>query len=272
MNVTITTMSGKVYDFSANGIKTIDFNPDSPSHREKTDEVEGMHGVIDFSDTLLPRIIKSRFNLQAVDSVDYTLKRNEIFKLLSRREPFYIQSDTESGKRWKVKSTGTYTFERIMANKGFFNVDFISFLPFSESVGTTQDEFTFTSGLWQIGQGLTTSAEMKYTHSTNEFSIYNAGDTPIYPQYLPMVITFRGASSGLQIENLTTGDIWTFNGTTAEGDEIKIDGIRPTKNSLGIVRQSNKKVITIAEGWNDFKITGATSPFEISFDFRFYYV
>ncbi|KAA0565346.1 phage tail family protein [Bacillus sp. CH30_1T] len=272
MNVTITTLGGEVYDFSAHGIKTIDFNPDSPSHREKTDEVEGMHGVIDFSETLLPRPIKSRFYLEAIDNVDYVLKRNEIFKLLSRKDPFYIQSDTESGKRWKVKSTGTYSFERIMANKGFFNVDFTSFLPFAESVGTTQDDFAFSSGLWQVGQGLTTLEEMKYTHSTTDFRIYNAGDTKIYPQYLPLIITFTGASSNLKIENLTTGDVFNYNGSTTTSDVIKIDGVRPTKNSLGIVRQTNKKVITIAEGWNDFRITGATSPFEISFDFRFYYV
>ncbi|PFY57870.1 phage tail protein, partial [Bacillus toyonensis] len=48
--------------------------------------------------------------------------------------------------------------------------------------------------------------------------------------------------------------------------------VRSTKNSLSIVRDTNKKVISLQTGINEFEIIGATGAFSISFDFRFQYL
>ncbi|PFY60299.1 phage tail protein, partial [Bacillus toyonensis] len=48
--------------------------------------------------------------------------------------------------------------------------------------------------------------------------------------------------------------------------------VRSTKNSLSIVRDTNKKAISLKEGINDFEVTGAKGVFSISFDFRFQYL
>jgi len=89
---------------------------------------------------------------------------------------------------------------------------------------------------------------------------------------LPLKITFTGASSNLTITNQTTGDMWQYTGTTQAGDTITLDGVRSLKNGASIFGQTNRKLITLKSGWNDFAITGATGAFEISFDFRFYYL
>ena len=174
-------------------------------------------------------------------------------------------------KRWKVQSTGEFSPDRIGDN-GEFNIGFISFSPFAESIGTTMDPLTTDNKLWQFGQGLT-SDDVSYTHSTSSFSIYNAGDETINPRriHTPLIIEIVGESTNLAIKNKTTGDEWNYTGTTFGTDSIKLNGVRSTKNGLSIFRDTNKKLITIAPGWNEFEVTGATS-FTISFDFRYYYI
>ena len=58
-------------------------------------------------------------------------------------------------------------------------------------------------------------------------------------------------------ENKTTGDVWQYMGTSNLNDEIVLEGIRSTKNGLSIFRDTNKRLITIAPGWNEFEIKGA---------------
>ncbi|PEP89093.1 hypothetical protein CN585_28780 [Bacillus toyonensis] len=112
----------------------------------------------------------------------------------------------------------------------------------------------------------------KYLHNTTSFLIYNAGDTQVDPRHMPLRITFTGASENLKIKNKTTKEEWIYTGTTTDTDIIVIDQVRSTKNSLSIVRDTNKELITLNSGFNDFEITGATGAFSISFDFRFYYL
>src|SRR5699024_1306520 len=70
-------------------------------------------------------------------------------------------------------------------------------------------------------------------------------------------ITYKGNSENLRIRNLTTGDEWAYNGTTNTSDVIVLEGIRSTKNGLSIFRQTNKRLLTLAPGWNEFEIVGA---------------
>jgi hypothetical protein len=102
-----------------------------------------------------------------------------------------------------------------------------------------------------------------------EFTLYNAGDVTIDPRNSPLVITYLGASDGLTIRNVTTGDEWTYEGATVAGDVIQLDGVRSTKNSVSIFRDTNHRLITLEPGANDFELAGTDGSFEITFDFRF---
>jgi hypothetical protein len=74
-----------------------------------------------------------------------------------------------------------------------------------------------------------------------------------------LVITFAGASTNLAIANTTTGDTWSYTGTTAAGDTLKLDGVRMLKNGVvSVFGATNRKLITLAPGWNNFTVTGAT--------------
>lgn len=262
---------GTIYDLEQYGIRTKDFIVSAPSLRHVTEAIDGRDGMIDIETTEGARVITCLFRMRAADMADFPLLRNGIFRIFRSKESFYLIDRREPGKRWEVKCQDAYVLEQKYVY-GDFTISFVCFKGYAESVGTTLDPLTFDAELWQIGQGLTEVDDLKYIHNTSSFRIYNAGDIDIDPRVLPLKITFTGASTNLTVTNQTTGDIWQYTGTTTAGDTITLDGVRSLKNGTSIFGQTNRKLITLKSGWNDFAITGATGTFEISFDFRFYYL
>lgn len=265
-------LDGKMYKLEEIGIITRDFNPSSPSPKHNIEEIEGSHGAIDLGTVYEPRKINCSFYLKAYDMWDYALLRDEVFKIFDSRQSFYIIDARNPGKRWRVKCNGSYDIEQ-QRMYGFFDIEFISFSPFAESIGTTLSPLTFDSDLWQIGQGLI-AEDTKYHHNTTSFRIYNAGDVLIDPKYMPLKIKYKGKSNNLTIKNNTTGDLWNYTGvTTTLNDVITLDGVRAYRNVLGsIFKNTNWALITLKPGWNDFELTGVNGDFKIEFDFRFYYL
>lgn len=252
------------------GIKLLTYSISSPSPRVVTEEIENRDGHVELGTTFGGRKIRASFFMRSYDMLDYTLLRNEVFRLFMTKELFYLH-DPKQKKRWLVRAANEFDIEKISPTGGKFEIEFISPSPYAESIGTTLDPLTFDAELWQIGQGLV-GDDLIYRHITSSFRIYNAGDVTVDPRCFPLVISFKGASTNLKIKNNTTGDEWEYSGTTAAGDTIELNGIRSLKNGSSILSQTNRKLINLVPGWNDFTLTGATNPFEISFDFRFYYL
>jgi phage-related protein len=252
------------------GIKCLSFDRDSVSPQNEYESVEGRHGLIPLSTTFGGRPLRASFYALDRDYLSYQLLKNEIYNLFSTENEMIIIDSRQPGKRWNVKVSSTFGIENINFRGGKFTVEFISASAFAESIGSTLDPLTFDAEKWQTGQGLILD-ELMYTQSVTTFQIYNAADGVIVdPRKAPLLITFKGASTNLQIKNLTTGDTWTYTGTTLAADEIKLDGIRSTKNGLTIFRNTNHKFITLAPGYNSFQLVGTTGSFTISFSFRFY--
>lgn len=270
MTTIIEKTDGKRYVLNDLNIFTRDFIISSPSYRHITESLEGGHGSVDLGSTYDVRPIKCIFYFKAIDNSDYVLARDEVFDIFNSIQPFYLIDTRNGGKRWLVKCASGFAVDQ-QRIYGLFEVEFVSFSSFAESVGTTLTPLGIDLGVWQIGQGLTFE-DPKYVHSTSTFRIYNAGNVPLNPRRMPLLITFKGASTNLKIKNKTTGDEWSYTGNTSVNDTIRLEQVRFTKNSLSIVRDTNKKLITLNPGFNDFEITGASGVFSISFDFRFYYL
>ncbi|MFA2589988.1 phage tail family protein [Bacillus mobilis] len=272
LGTTVQTLSGKKYVLEELGIMTRDFNPQSPSPVHSFETVEYRHGTIDRGTVYGQRTINCSFYFKAVDMWDYALLRDEVFRLFDSREAFYIIDQRNPGKRWLVKYSSPYSIEQNW-KYGFFEIDFVTVkLPFAESIGTTMDDFTFDSDLWQIGQGLV-AEDTKYTHNTTSFQIYNAGHVTIDPKSMPLKIYFTGGSNSLQIKNKTTGDLWSYASNTMLGDWILLDGVKVTRSGFGsIFGKTNFGLITLKPGWNDFELIGPKGEWKIEFNFRFYYL
>jgi hypothetical protein len=260
VELTIQRLNGASYSLSDYGIKTLDFQVDAPSPRVDSETIEGRDGYVDLGATYDAREMRGSFFMSVPIDTDYVSLRNEVFRIFAGREKFYVIDSREPDKRWFVRSNG-FSVEQLKANKAQFDVEFTSAWPYAESIVTS---------LKTTNAIITGGRTVKYAHNTATFEIFNDSDVAIDPRKVPLIITFTGASTNLSIENVTTGDKWEYTGTTAVGNEVKLDGIRSTKNGLSIFRNTNRKLITLAPGWNDFTITGANGSFEISFDFKFY--
>lgn len=271
MNLTVTRLNGTVYSLSDYGIKTLDFVIDSPSPRHESEIIEGADGFIDMGTTYDGRTMRGSFMMYAVDLADYPLLRNEVFRMFASKEAFYIVDDREPGKRWLVKVASSFSMEQ-MRKFGRFEVEFISASAYAESSVNTLTPFTFEDYPWQVGQGLIESDDLVYKHTTASFRIYNAGAITVNPRKMALVITYKGASTNLRIKNNTTLDEWSYTGSTGSTETLAINGVRSLKNGVvSVFANTNRKLVTLAPGWNEFVLTGTSGSFEISFDFRFYY-
>jgi hypothetical protein len=270
MNTIIQRLNGAIYNLEDYGIITRDLAISSPGSRSYSEVIEGRHGAVGLGQNYDVRRIPASFYFKAVDYDDYALLRDEMFRIFRTDEQFYVIDSRNPEKRWLVRIEAPIAVEQ-KGLYGFFDVEFIADNPFAESVGTTLNPMTFDAETWQIGQGLV-AEDTAYQFTSSSFRVYNAGDIAVDPRMFPLVITFTGASTNLKITNATTGDVWQYTGTTTASDVLKLDGKRSTKNGLSVFRNTNRGVIKIAQGWNDFMITGATGAFTVSYDFRFYYL
>ncbi|MGF9727432.1 phage tail family protein [Bacillus licheniformis] len=243
--------------------------PGAPSPNIYYEKIEGTNGSIRTGKDFGIRSIKAECRLFAEDTDDFFLLRNKIVAALYKQSQFYIITESEPYKRWKVEVSSSFDVDRI-GTTGDFNIQFDCANGFAESLGTTLDPFTFDADRWLLGEGLTDTVP-SYTHKTASFSIYNAGDIPVDPIEMPLIIAYKGGSSNLAITNQTTGDVWKYSGTTSSGDTIVLNRVRSTKNNISIFGNTNRKLITLAPGWNHFKLSGTSGSFEVSFNFRFYY-
>ncbi|MGM0807524.1 MAG: phage tail family protein [Bacillota bacterium] len=267
MILTFQRLDGTTHTTRENGIIVEDFTIDSPVPRTPTDILDGRSGFIDFGTVYEGRTLSAKFALIANDALDYTFLRNLWFRILDSREPFYLISSEEPGKRWLVKSGG-FTPEKVLSNAGRFEVSFTSPSPYAESVGSTMFPVP------EMIQANTNYGDppIQYSFNSSQFNVWNDGDEIVDPRQHYLEIKFKGPSGNLSIKNVTTNDEWKYTGSTTVGDTLLLKGVRSTKNNISILGSTNKKLITIAPGFNQFLITGTTGPFEINFDFRFLYM
>ena len=263
-----------LYDLQGNplsmdGYKGLKLHVPSPSYDIETETIDGQGGAIVVDKKLQPRQLTADFYMKAKDYSDSLLLRDVIYRQINEAE-FFISESKLPHKRWKVHFSDAYEMDRLNHFMQTFSVPLVAMSGLAESAGTTLDPLTFTTEKWQVGQGLVLD-EPKYAHEETTFSIFNAGDVVIDPRQFPLKIIYRGASNNLQIRNNTTGDVWTYNGNSGASDQIILDGVRSLKNGASIFRDTNKKLISIQPGWNDFTLSGTSGSFLISFEHRFYY-
>ncbi|MGD6897106.1 phage tail family protein [Bacillus infantis] len=269
MSLIIETLDGQIYDLEAIGVKVSSLVIDSLSPRIESETMDGRDGFIDTGITFEGRSLRASFYLSETNRQRFVENRNRIFSLFRSKQYFYLIEKHLPDRRWKVRTNASFQMNKISFYMGTFNVEFIAPLPYAESRGTTLCP-TYTEGYFQVS----TSEPVQYIFNQNKFSVWNEGDIAVDPCVHPLSITFNGASNQLAIKNLTNGTEWSFKDSSLESDSIILEGIRSYKNSkdYSIFGQTNRKLISLEQGWNEFEISGSTSPFEVSFDFRFYYI
>lgn len=248
----------KIWDINDNEINLSDYGligldliPESSSYDVVTETIEGMDGVVTLGKQLRPVNLTARFLVKSFDYTDSLVKRSAIYDLLSGYEPFYIAESKQAHKRWLVESLEPWTPDRYNQTTQEITLNLICNKGRAESIGTTLQSKTFQH--LDVPVNVNDYRNIRATR----FRIYNPGK-PIDPRSINdhLKITMVGQSNNLQIKNLTTGDVWQYNGTTSSNQTVVLEGIRSTKNGLSIFRDTNKKLISLARGWNVFEVTG----------------
>jgi hypothetical protein len=260
----IETVDGIRYDLSEYGLIPLKLEIDSLSPKTESESTDGQDGHIDLETTYDGRTMRASFLMSSNDIVDYSTKRDNVFRLFNGKTYFYLLDNRVPFKRWKVRSATVFNLEKVNRRKATFEIACISSSPYAESTGSTLNPG------WHFQ--VSAPEEVLYTFNDPTFKIWNDGDSIVDPREHFLKIAFKGLSNNLTIKNLTTGDEWVYSGPTIANDQIELTGIRSLKNGTSIFGQTNKKLITLLPGWNQFQIFGAVAPFEISFDFRFLYI
>lgn len=264
--------NGDVYDLNKAGIYTLSFEPDSPEPVTITSERSGTDGHIDHGTTYKGRLLNAEIGIKADDYDEFALLRNEIFRIFDSKESFNLIHESEPKKKWiNCKYTSSFSVSREVKVLGSFPITFQSTSPYSRSIGSLLDPYTFESELWQFGMNIPL-VDFSYSHNTRTFSIWNLGDKEINPRHDEFQIFYKGSSNGLKITNINTGEVWQHYGSSQAGDTITLDGVFSRKNGVSIFGDTNRKLISLVPGENKFILSGTSGSFEISFDFRFLYL
>ncbi|MEB2279659.1 phage tail family protein [Lysinibacillus xylanilyticus] len=237
----------------------------------------------------------------AKDHSDFTILRDRAFDLFTDLEPYHLYEAIPTkqstmyefelpgkewgreldfmpsevaflhGKRYFVINSEMSEVEQ-KGLTGRFTVELETYLlPYGESSATLKELKLWDINKWQWNQGLTWADDLQYKFSSNNFTLKNLGNVKVDPRESELKITIKTAvSSYLEIKNVTTGEVFRFNGALSTTDTLILNGIHTYKNGANAILNTNKKLLTLAPGNNVFAVSGGTIQ-SIEFDFRFLY-
>ena len=258
------------------GVKPLDIFISSINKERETSRVEGSHLKRDNGFIYGERNIELDLWMKAHDTEDYRLLRDEASALFDRVG--YIPEEYQKGKRYKVNVDDQYIPERIEGTRLFAEAKIVCTtdgLPFAESIGTTalidKNGVSANDALWGYGMGIISNVESKqYTHTSSTFRIYNAGNMLVHPFEQDLKIEISGVTGkNFEMRNVTTGDVFKVTDTLKYSDVVNLDGPEIKINGLQALRKTNRKFISLASGWNEFRLNRTAKT---KFDFRYYYV
>lgn len=228
-----------------------------------------------FSNTVIAQsTINAKFVLYTIGYYDLQLARHDIYKLFAGKDLFRIRTDANPAKVAFVRAG---SFDIAPASDGSFQA--LITIPFDNPSGyfysllTSENLMTYEANGWQYGMNLPNGQDLNYKYNNQtHFSIYNASDVTIDPYFqkhqLQIIIKHNGGS--FYLENKTTGDYYTYNGSMNSNDTLLIDGINTYKNQAIADNDTNYSYLTLKQGYNEIK-TNATD-LDITFSFPFLYL
>ena len=301
MDVEIVKSNGQKFRLSDYGVVQ-DFVVNSIDRSVTRESVDGRKGSVDYGTNIGDRSISVPMIFKASDLHDYAHLRDELFGILDDDEPFYIremrrkeylqyefvdfgQSPTWSngveneyvnGKQYKVRLDSNISPEQWDDKpNGDITIEFVtSGLPYAETTYTTLE--LHDSGYAHSAEkyGLVDNIDdekVKYRFTESNFTVYNAGNVTVEPESMELVIQISNASTTgtLSLKNITTGEEFRLTKNLSER-HISLRGMNILDGTVNTFRDSNRKLISLVPGDNQFEITGATFS-QVWFEFRFLY-
>lgn len=270
----IKKLNGQIIDTSNFNLKRLFNYIPSAEVNHTYASVEGRSDII--TDTKLNnRVITVQFLYDSQDIYDYYLLRDELNALFMREEAFYIIFKKEPYKQYLVKTNVGFSIPP-NAHMEAFEIEFITLNTFGESIFSTGElvDKSWDSGFYAWNGMIDWDSENfpEYTFTDRTFTVFNGGSYKVDPRQSYLKITLKGIGSAASITNNTTGDVYTFTGGLTASDTLVLEGVKTFKNDISAFRNTNRRVITLAPGENEFFIGGLGGGLtSVSFDFRYLY-
>lgn len=208
---------------------------------------------------------------RGIDKPDVDLLIFKLNNLLSKRKAYYVRHSDLPSIKYAVLPTPKIESDRKTRNDYEITVTFECYKGYSESYKTVQ-QMNLLDGTWQFEEGAVFDDDVKYTHETNNFYIYNGSpDTidPLINHYLYIKVN-ADAPDGLRIINNTTEQELEFSEPLKVSDDFVLDGVYPMLNGKRVGRYTNFEFIKLAPGYNSISIYGdAANKPKSQWDFNF---
>lgn len=267
----IKLLNGKQLDIADYCLKRLYHHIPSVSISHNTEQVDGRDGFLFLETTFDSRVITVELLYESYDIYDYYLLRDEINSLFTRKESFYIIFKNEPYKRYLVRLNQSFEVEPNQYMNSF-TVEFTCVNIFGESIADTWSLKDWDSNKWAWNGQITWDDDLKYLFNSNSFVVNNLGNVDIDPRQSELEIIIKGTfASSVAIKNETVGDVYVYNGSLTENDELVLKGVQSFKNGASVFRNTNKKIIRLFTGENNFTVSGGTIS-SIDFKFRFLYL
>lgn len=237
-------------------LKFLDFIEEGVEVKANTTEVNGIDGVLMGPSSFGPFNLILNFSFKGQDTKDLRLIKQKLRALLFRREPYFVWHSDLPGKKYAVYCTEDGN-ESLTNSFATFAVTFVVFKGYSESLKET-DQFSLSSGDWQFEAGVLSDDEIKYTHETTAFKIYNGSSDTINPllRHRFKLLVNIDAPKGFKLNNKTTGDVFEYKKGIKKNQQLVINGVHPFINNKRVGIDTNWQWLTLAKGFNDIEITG----------------
>ena len=188
---------------------------------------------------------------------------------LQLEEPEYV-----NGKQIKVAMVNSPEIDDTTL-VSTFTVEFeTTDLPYFESIYTTLElndtGFDATAEKYGLVDNID-DEKVKYRFTESNFTVYNAGNVTVEPESMELVIQISNTSTPgtLSLRNLTTGEEFRLTKSLSER-HISLRGMNILDGTVNAFRDSNRRLVSLVPGDNQFEITGATFS-EVWFSFKYYY-
>ncbi|GEP80675.1 phage tail domain-containing protein [Staphylococcus carnosus] len=221
-----------------------------------TTEINGTDGVLMGPTSFGPFNLVLNFSFKGLDTKDLKLYKQKIRNILYQREPYYVWHSDVPGKKYAVYCDSNDN-DDLTNSFATFEVTFVVFKGYSESLKDTS-QFSLSSGDWQFEAGVLSDDEVKYTHDTTAFKIYNGSSDTINPllRHKLKVLINLNAPKGFKIKNTTTGDVFEYKKAIKSNQRLTLDGVHPFINNKRVGIDTNWQWLTLDEGFNDIEIIG----------------
>lgn len=253
------------------GLIFLDTKQEYPVFYDSKVVINGLDGELPGAISFAPFNLVIRFGVDGHDSEDVYLAEQKLRNLFFKRNYYFVISSDMPNKKFAVSNpTITPTVKDTSSIE--LEVTFQVYKGYSESLYMT-DQYSLMSDKWQFESGVMPDADIKYKHTRQKFSIYNGSSDTINPRMrhqLQIWIRLK-TTTGFQLVNKTTGDVFEYKGKLETNQSFLIDGAYPFIEKKRCGRLTNHGLITLAPGYNDFEIWGTVSNVEMQFIFPFIY-